>query len=537
MQSIQAVTNVLYENPILVLFLIVVVGCLVGKIRIGSFSLGVVAVLFAGLAVSAYDSKLALPPLVYTFGLVLFVYTIGIASGSSFFAAFRKKGLHDNAFAVGALVLGGLATVLAANLLHIKAGLAAGMYAGAFTNTPALASVLDTLGHKSVAPIVGYSLAYPLGILGVLMVLAFFQKLWKINYNQVGDSVTNDSELYARTVSVTRKKPCRVNQVTAACGADISFSRLGVAGEIRLAKPDDMLGKGSLVTIVGNLKELDKATTWLGKIVKEGLEFDHEILCARRVFLSNHSLAGRRLGSLNLQPEHGVVVTRIRRGDVDFVANSSTVIELGDRIKLVGPRQNVQAAAKFFGDSYRLSSEFGMLTFAVGIGIGILVGLIPVPLPGGSVFHLGAAGGTLLVALVLGARGRTGKMVWQLPFSTNMALRQIGLVLFLAGIGSQAGGALGNALSNPVSLTVIGVGAGLTIFVTVITLVVGYKLLHIPFTYLSGMLASIQTQPAVLAFVNERTENDTANIGYASVYPVAMIMKIILAQIVLMMLT
>lgn len=536
MNIMQSLSGTLHENLIVVLFLIVTIGYLVGRIRLGSFSLGVVAVLFAGLGISAYDPKLALPPLIYTLGLVLFVYTIGISSGPGFFASFRKKGLRNNIFALGVLILGALVTIILASLLHVKSGLAAGMYTGAFTNTPALASVLGALGHKSSTAVVGYSLAYPLGVLCVLAVLAFFQKIWKIDEKKKA-AVVEDNELYARTVRFTRKVSCRVDQIAAESGANISVSRLGTADKVRLAKPTDVLEQDLLVTIVGNTKELDKATKWLGRRVESGLELDHETLHTRRVFLSNRKLAGRRIGSLNLQQTHGIVITRFRRGDIDLVATPDTMLELGDRVKIVGPYKKVQKAATFFGDSYRKSSELDVLTFAVGIGIGLLVGLIPVPLPGGSVFHLGAAGGTLLVALVLGARGRTGKVVWQLPFSTNMALRQIGLVLFLAGIGSQAGGALSKALSDPASLTVIGVGALLTTLVCIVTVIIGYKVFRIPFAHLSGMLAGIQTQPAVLAFANERTKDDEANIGYTNVYPVAMIGKIILAQIVLLFLT
>lgn len=535
MQIINSLTSILLENPILVLFLVVAVGYLVGKIRIGSFSLGVVAVLFAGLGISAFNAKLALPPLIYTLGLVLFVYTIGIASGPSFFAAFRKKGLRNNLFAFSVLLLGGVATVAGAMLFHVKGGLAAGMYTGAFTNTPALASVLDTLGKTATAPVVGYSLAYPLGVLCVLAVLAVFQKLWKIDEKKAGET-RKDLELYARTVRVTRKKSCRVDQIASACSANISVSRLSVDNKTKLAKYSDVLKSGTLVTIVGNNEELDKATAWLGVIVEGGMLLGEDTIRNRRVFISDRKAAGRTLESLNLLEKLGVIVTRIRRGDIDFIATPKTVLELGDRVKIVGPDKNVQKATKFFGDSYHAASEMDVLTFAVGIGIGILIGLIPVPLPGGTIFHLGAAGGTLLAGLILGARGRTGKVVWQMPFSTNMTLRQIGLVLFLAGIGTQAGGALAKALSNPASLTILGIGAALTTLVSVVTLVVGYKLFRIPFAFLSGLLASIQTQPAVLAFANERTSTDEANIGYASVYPVAMIAKIVIAQILIILL-
>jgi putative transport protein len=526
--------SVLHENPVLVLFLIIAVGYVVGKIRIGGFSLGVAAVLFAGLGISAYDAKLALPQIVYILGLVLFVYTIGLASGPGFVSSLRAKGLRTNGFILGVLIIAALVTVLLASIFNVPRELAVGMYAGAFTNTPALATALDTLQHASVEPVVGYSLAYPLGILGTLTAIFVLQKLWKVEGGAAALARKKQSTLYARTVRYTRSTTCRVDQLAASCGADISVSRLSVNGDMHLAELHDELWAGSLLTIVGNTAALEKAAGWIGETIAKGrLELNNTDFHTRRVFLSNRKLAGRRLGRLQLQPKWGVIVTRIRRGDVDMVAHDDMMLELGDRVKLVGPYKNVQAAADYLGDSYASSSELHILSFTIGIGLGIIVGLIPIPLPGGGALHLGAAGGTLLVALTLGAVGRTKNIVWQLPFSTNTTLRQLGLMLFLAGIGSQAGGALKTALASPESLKIIAIGAVLTLLTSFLTLIMARKLLAMPFWQSAGMLAGAQTQPAVLAYTTEQMPDQSPNIGYASVYPTAMIAKIIIAQILL----
>jgi putative transport protein len=219
-----------------------------------------------------------------------------------------------------------------------------------------------------------------------------------------------------------------------------------------------------------------------------------------------------------------------------MVATPDSVLELGDRVRLVAPGDRMVEAADFVGDSYRDLSELDVLTFAVGIELGLLVGLIPVPIPGLGTIHLGSAGGPLVVALLLGAVGRTGPLVWQIPYSANLTLRQLGVVLFLAGIGTRAGPAFKSALSDPASLVVIATGAALTISVAVATLVVAHRVMHVTFGRAMGMLAGLQTQPAVLAYANEQARTELPNRGYTTVYPLAMITKIITAQILLVLL-
>ncbi|MCS6889416.1 MAG: transporter, partial [Chloroflexus sp.] len=227
------------------------------------------------------------------------------------------------------------------------------------------------------------------------------------------------------------------------------------------------------------------------------------------------------------------VITRIRRGDAEILPHGDTTLELGDRVRVVTQRDNMERVTNFFGDSYRALAEIDVVSLGLGMALGMLVGLIPFPLPGGGSFSLGLAGGPLIVALLLGWRGRTGPIVWSLPYSANLTLRQVGMTLFLAGVGTRAGYSFVTTLTQGNGLLLFLSGALITVPVAFATLFIGYKLLKLPFSLLAGMLAGLQTQPAVLAFANEQTGNEAPNIGYAMVYPTATIAKIILAQLLL----
>ena len=226
-------------------------------------------------------------------------------------------------------------------------------------------------------------------------------------------------------------------------------------------------------------------------------------------------------------------MTRLRRGDVDFVPDDSTVVELGDRVRVLAHRATIGDVTRFLGDSYRALSEIDVLTFSVGCALGLGLGLVPIPLPGGLNLRLGLAGGPLIVALLLGHFERTGPVLWTLPFSANLTLRQLGLILFLAGIGTRAGYDFVRYLASGGGLLVFAAGAGMTLAAAALTLWAGATLLHLPFGALAGMLAGLQTQPAVLGFALEQTKDESPNVGYATVYPVAMIAKVLIGQILL----
>jgi putative transport protein len=531
----------LEENPILLLFLVAGVGFVIGRVKVAGFSLGVAAVLFAGLGFGALGENVKLPEFVYLFGLVLFVYTVGLSSGPGFFAALRRRGLRDNAFVLGMIVLAAVTVVAATRVFGIATPFAAGLFAGSLTNTPALAGVLETL--KAIAPaadlerllsqpVVAYSVCYPIGVIGMLAAIALCERLWRVPSSQ---SSSADAEtLTHRSVLVTREFSAPILEVARGQGWPVLFSRHRRAGNTALVTPETTLQLGDVVSLVGKPGDVERVLPRLGEASSEEIELDRRELDFRRVVVSNPGVVGRRLRELQLPQRFGALVTRVARGDTDFLPAADTVLEPGDRVRVVCPPAQVKAVSEFLGDSYRAVAEIDVMTFSLGIALGLLLGSIVIPLPGGSSFKLGFAGGPLIVALVLGALGRTGRLVWQLPHSANLTLRQLGTILFLAGVGTRSGYAFSQSLGS--ALLLLAVGAVVTCLTAGLTLWIGHKLLRIPFATLTGMLAGLQTQPAVLAFALERSRNDAPNIGYATVYPVAMIAKIVIAQLILTLL-
>jgi putative transport protein len=540
--------QLLLDNPLLLLFIVSALGYVLGKIKIRGGSLGVAAVLFVGLAFGALHPDLKLPEIVYLLGLVLFVYTVGLSSGPGFFASFRRKGWRDNLLVVGVLIFAVLLAIAAHNFLHLEPAQTAGVFAGSLTNTPALASVLDyvkthasqpELDHLLAEPVIAYSLTYPMGVVGMILAIYFLQRLWKTNY---ANEAANLRELGAthvklqnRTVRVTRPEATRepIHELVSKHQWEVIFGRMKRNGQLSLAIGETYFQIGDLVSVVGTREDLDRVTALLGEASDERLELDRSQLDFRRIFVSNRKLAGQRLRDLDLPQQYGAIVTRVRRGDIEFLPHGDTVLELGDRIRVLTRRDRMDTVSAFFGDSYRAVSEIDVLTFGLGLALGLLIGLVPIPFPGGVVIKLGLAGGPLLAAMILGTLGRTGPLVWSLSYSANLTLRQVGLILFLAGVGTRAGYAFVTTFTEGSGIWIFIAGAMITCAVALTTLWIGHRLLKIPMSLLIGMLAGLQTQPAVLGFALEQTGNELPNIGYATVYPIATISKIIFAQLLL----
>lgn len=541
--------EILIENPILLLVVVAALGYLLGNVRVRGSSLGVSAVLFAGLAVGALHPDLKLPEFATYLGLVLFVYTIGLSSGPGFFASFRRKGVRDNALVVSLLLVAAGLAAGAHYVLGLSAPVTAGLYAGSLTNTPTLASVIETLQAGGAAealrnaPVVGYSIAYPVGVIGMIVAVFAAQRLWKVDYDaearHLRDLAPTTKTLQSRTVRVTQPEATAepVAGFVRRLGYDVFVGRVRRRnGDLFLADAATRLDVGDLVTVVGAPDVMDRVTEALGEESEEHLALDRSTFDARRIFVSDPRVVGHRLGDLNLWGRYGAIVTRVRRGDVEWVAHPETVIEPGDRVRVVARPEHMPAVSAFFGDSYRALSEINLLTFSLGLTMGLLVGMIPVPLPGGITFRLGLAGGPLVVGLVLGRLGRTGSFVWHMPYSGNLLLRQFGLVLFFAGVGTRAGHAFLETLTQSGGLAILGAGAVVTCVTALAMLWIGHRVLRIPMSLLAGMLAGLQTQPAVLSYALDQSRNDLPNIGYATVYPLATIAKILFAQLLLALL-
>nr|WP_255603788.1 aspartate:alanine exchanger family transporter [Oscillochloris sp. ZM17-4] len=534
------------------MFVVSAIGYIIGRIKIGGVSLGIAAVLFVGLAFGALDEKLKLPDIVYLLGLVLFVYMIGLSSGPGFFASLRRKGLRDNLLVAGVIVVCVAITFAAHSVLGLSGPLTAGLFAGSLTNTPALAAVLEQLKNSPAAqlsdqmlaePVVGYSIAYPMGVLGMILSIYVLQRVWKIDYaaeaRATRDLGTPSEKLINRTIRVTQPALAgtTVAEVVAQTGWNVVFGRLLHDGQVGLATSGSRLAMGDLVSVVGDPEDVEKVVAALGVTTSDPLELDRHTLDFRRVFVSNPRVAGNPLRELALPERFGAIITRVRRGDVDLLPHGDMVLELGDRVRIVTRRENLDAVSAYFGDSYRSLAEIDVVSLGLGLALGLLLGMVPVPLPGGVTFRLGSAGGPLLVALFLGWRERTGPIVWSLPYSANLTLRQFGLILFLAGVGTRSGYSFVNTLSQGGGITIFLAGALITCVAALCMLFIGYKLLKIPMGLLIGMLAGLQTQPAVLGFASEQAGNDLPNVGYATVYPIATIGKIFAVQIILSLLS
>lgn len=540
--------SLLIENQLLALIVIMSIGLLLGRIKIFGFRLGVAAVLFVGLAFSTMEPEITVPPLIYVVGLALFVYTIGLESGADFFKSLKSTGVRNNGLALGAIAATTAVAWLLIRVIGFEPATGAGMLTGALTNTPAMAAVVDALpalidgdsgevNRVLELPVVAYSLTYPLGVLVVILAIAIFGAVFKVNHQkEAEDAGVAVQELYGRRIRVTRDDLPAIRNIPELLQLEVIVSRVERNGEDEQFIPEegDRTRLGDILTVVGSEHELDRAVTLIGEFAS-GHPYSDVDLDYRRIFVSDETMVGTPLAKLQRRLP-GMLITRIRRGDTDLIAHPDMTLQLGDRVRVVAPADRIDEATHIFGDSYKRLADFNLLPLVIGLALGVLVGMVEFPLPGGSALSLGNAGGPLLVALVLGALSRTGKVVWQIPYSANLALRQLGITLFLAAIGTTAGAGFRSALGDPESLLIIGIGALFTLLMSLIILIIGYKVMGIPFGEAAGILAGAQTHPAVLSYVSETTRNELPAMGYTSVYPLAMVAKIIAAQMLLFVL-
>ncbi len=536
------IVTTLAENPILTLFIVIGLGYLLGEISVFGFRFGIVGVLFVGLAVGSLGPSISVPEVIPTLGLIIFIYTIGIQSGPEFFNSLRERGYRDSVFALVIVVLGAGVTLVVSRPAYLTRARAAGLYTGAMTNTPALAAARELLHQRgrsaglspeqlrvaSDEPVVAYSIAYPMGVIGVLLSFAVLRRLWRPEMEPPAEGpeirVRNFAVMNPAVIGRTVEEVLRPHRDP---GFVVSRIQHGAASDI--VRGDTRLEQGDIVVAVGDDDGLLRAEQIFGQPLAAHIEQDRSQLDFRRVFVSRQEIVGKPIRELDLEKRMGATITRLRRGDVDFIPTRDTRLELGDRVRVLTRRENFIAISQFFGDSIRGTAETDFGSVALGMVLGVLVGLAPIPLPGQTI-RLGFAGGPLLVALVLGKLERTGRITWIMPLHSNLTLRQIGLLFFLAGIGIRAGYSFAQTLRQN-GLQMLLAGAAITLAVTLVSLVVGYKLLKIPFASLMGLVSGIQTQPACLAYATREANSDVPNLTYAAVYPVAMIAKIILAQL------
>lgn len=522
-----AVLQFLAAQPILLLFVLVGLGSLLGRVKVRGVGLGAAAVLFLAIGLGAYGSTrgvvLEVPETIGTLGLTLFTFTVGVVSGATFFASLRRN-LGPIVAMVVVLVLAAVVAVGLGRLLGLDSATVAGAFAGAVTNTPALAAAREAAGSDS--PTVAYAVTYLGGVLGMLAAVAIGLR------NRRTDTDT-PPELVTRTVRVEITTAPGIRELEARYEGRIQFTRVrhGEQNPIETVDEDDALRRDDLVTLVGPVVQVEAVTAELGHTSSHRLDADRHDVDMRRITVSQPRVAGRTIGELHLASRFGATVSRVRRGDVDSVASDDVLLQLGDRLRVVAPKDRMSEVTRYFGDSSRGLSDITPVLLGLGMVAGILVGTIAFPVPG-RVFSIGSAAGTLLIGLVLGRLGRIGPLVTAMPYTAAQTLGDLGLLLFLAQAGSRAGAMIGVAFASGAWVKVLVLGLAVTAVAAVGLSLVMRRIFAVGATKMSGILAGAQTQPAVLAFANERTAYDArVALGYALVYPAAMITKILLGQV------
>ncbi len=542
--------QLLLSSPYLLLFTVIGAGYVLGRINIGGLHLNVAAVLFVGLAFGAWDKRFQIPEQVQMLGLILYIYAIGLQAGPIFFTVFRERGLRFNLLAVGTLSLAFMATLLIGRIAGIPADLLAGLYTGGLTSTPALAAATDALREScltagvsaedcSIGPTLGYSVAYPFGVLGVILSIRVLTGRWGVNFAAAREAARRRAgggepaiEVAAFRVENERLFGTSLAENDLGRMTGLVFTRLHHGVFTTLATPESVLQQGDLLVGVGSAEAVVRGTALIGPRTHFPLDEATMHVEYHDLQVLNRDLAGRKVLSLNAESDKGFIITRVRRGPTLITINRDTTLEYGDIVRVVGFVGRYERIERFFGNSVRDLLETDYLSVSVGVVAGLLIGMIPFPLPvaGSGVFRLGLAGGPLLAGLVLGWFGRTGPIIWTLPPNASLTLRQLGLHLFLAGVGLKAGGHLLPVLQSH-GLKLVPVGAMITLSSALTALIVGYRRLKIEPTELLGVVSGIHTQPAVLAFSCELSGSSTPNSTYAAVQPVCLMLKIILAQI------
>ncbi|MGE5316184.1 MAG: aspartate:alanine exchanger family transporter, partial [Acidobacteriota bacterium] len=391
------------------------------------------------------------------------------------------------------------------------------------------------------APVVSYGLTYPFGVLGMMLWFFVMARVLNIDFaeeerlrlKRTGSSAIQNRTFYVTNPDAIGKSVEELMHLYPSSG--FVLSRIKQEDDVYVASPEIVLNPGDLIAVVGTEEALKRAEALFGERADKDLLKETDEIDYRRIFVSNHEVIGKPIHDLHLEKRFGAAITRVRRGDIDFVPDQLTTLELGDRIRVVSKHEKINTLTKYFGDSVKALAETDFLSISGGIVAGVLLGMIPLPLPHGATFRLGYAGGPLIVALILGRLGRTGSITWTLPFNANLVLRQIGMVLFLAVIGTNAGYAFGETLKSG-GLAMIAAGALLTTAVTVGGLLIGYKYLGLSMACVMGVVSAVGTQPASLQYATQQAQNEQANVAYATVYPASMIVKIILAQLVVSLL-
>ena len=524
--TLKAMASLFASSPLLALFVVVALGAAIGAIRIGPLRFGAAGALFVGLIVSALHPEVVSThmSIVQPMGLAFFVYCVGISAGATFFQDLRKQ---TNLLALTTIVcvVGALIALAGGRLFGLSSGLTSGLFTGALTAAPALDTATRLTGDPNAA--VGYAFGYPVGVIGgILIVTITVTRKW------VGPKDTPSlagSSLEAVSVHVT--KQINTRDIDAWREQRVRLSYLRRDGRTRVIAPGEDLLPGDYVVMVGDPASIKETAPRVGEILDHNLEDDRSDLAFERIVVSNPDVAGRSVCELNVTKRFGAVITRVRRGDLDLLARDDLDLQLGDHVAVVVPTDELDDVAEWLGDSERRVAEVDGMAFGIGLVLGLLLGIVSFPLPGGQGFQLGAAAGPLIVGMLLGALRRTGPLVWTLPAAANLTIRQIGLMLFLAALGLNAGPQFASLLGSPEGWRAALLAAVMVVVCCVIQ-ALGAKFIGLSSARAAGGIAGFLGQPAVLQAADARVTDERIEAAYATLFAFAIIVKILLLPLI-----
>lgn len=539
------------------LALVAVIGLWIGHWKIRGVGLGIGGVLFGGIIVAHFTTQYGLKLDAHTmhfiqeFGLILFVYTIGIQVGPGFFSSLRQSGLKLNGFAALIVLLGALIVISLHKFAAVPLDIVLGIYSGAVTNTPSLGAgqqILDELGLSQTTSIMGmaYAMAYPFGICGILLVMWLVRLFFRIKIDDEFEKFQKTSgqdkeSLSSMNIKVTNPNlnGLRLAEIPGFdAKKDIVCSRLKRDEQISVPQADTIILQGDILHIVGEISQLRKIRLVIGDEIDVPISSFTGNLRSERIVVTNEKVLGKKIRSLGIHQKYGVVISRLNRAGIELVPTASTTLQFGDVLHIVGRSDVLNNAVAILGNAQQKLQQVQMLPVFIGIGLGVLLGSIPFHIPGFPVpLKLGLAGGPLVVALILARIGSVGKLYWFMPPSANLALREIGIVLFLAVVGLKSGGSFVDTLVNGNGLEWIGYGALITFVPLMIVGVIARLYSKMNYLTLCGLLAGSMTDPPALAFANAiKEESGAAALSYATVYPLVMFLRIISPQLLAILL-
>lgn len=539
-------------HSVFVLALTISIGVMLGKLKVAGVSLGVTWILFMGLLFSHFGMGIDghLLHFLKEFGLILFVYSIGLQVGPGFFSAFKKGGMTLNLIAMTLVAVGVLTTII----IHFVTGLPittmVGILSGAVTNTPGLGAAQQAysdMTHGGNAPDIAmaYAVAYPLGVVGMILSLIAMRYIFRVDTKkeeEMAAAVSNTSnEFSAITLSLQIRNEAlegkSINELAQLLGRNIVISRVHHVGmEQELGDANTVLHLDDELLVVTTVKDAASVIAFIGKEVETEWGNENKNFISRRILITKPELNGKKLAELELSSTFGISITRVNRAGVDLVATPSLQLQMGDRVTIVGDESSIKKAEKLLGNSLKRLDHPNLIPIFIGIALGVILGSIPFVFPGiPQPVKLGLAGGPLIVSILISRFGPKYKLVTYTTMSANLMLREIGISLFLACVGLEAGSGFVNTIVEQGGYVWIAYGAIITIVPMFIVGFIARYLFKINYFTLIGVLSGATTNPPALAFSNDSTSCDAPSVGYATVYPLSMFLRVLTAQLLILM--